>query len=312
MKRLSLLALAIVLLFATTATAQDWQIIPFQLDATLTGVTFVHRDTGFVVSADGSWARTADAGQTWHKGSIDPTVKLEDISFLNGTTGLVCGSRGSLYLTTDGGSNWQDVSSGDTAHIFFDIEWLAPQIALAIGADRSAKMPITGVAFRSTDGGLTWKKLEPMGIGYSEICVRADGAVYFPSFNQLLRSNNQGRTWTRTSTFDKKQARALSLYGKTGLMAGPGGMCAISNDSGKTWTMVTQTESSTFVTAELIDEQSGYIGGPNSMMMYTTDSGQTWKQELLPISFHILDMCRIDNRVYAVGSDGTITYKKLK
>ncbi len=149
-------------------------------------------------------------------------------------------------------------------------------------------------------------------MGYSEIFVRPDGAACFPSFGQLLWTHDRGESWTSVSTSANTGARALSLYGRTGLLAGPQGMCAVSNDSGRTWTKIEQSRNSIFVTAELIDESTGYIGGPNSVLLYTRDAGQTWSKELLSKSFHVMDMCRVENRLYAVGSEGTILFKLLK
>ncbi|RKX27836.1 MAG: hypothetical protein DRP47_05975 [Candidatus Zixiibacteriota bacterium] len=311
MKTLSVTTLFLLML-ASAANAQGWQSMTLNWNETLTGVAFTHPDTGFLVSASGGFAQTVDGGKTWKTTVVNEGVKLEDVSFASGNRGLVCGHRGGLFLTTDGGRNWLDISPGDTNHIYFDVEWIDSKTALLTGMDRGAEAPMAGVAYHSIDTGHTWQRLESMGMGYSEINVSPDGTVCFPSYGQLLCSHDKGSSWTKIRTFNDSPARTLSIFGKTGLMAGPHGMCAISEDSGKTWTLVLQSESSTFVTAELIDEHSGYIAGPKAIMMRTADGGKTWERELLVKSFHILDMCQIGNRLYAVGSEGSIIYKIIK
>lgn len=312
MKTLSVTVLLTLLMLVSTASTQDWNVLPLDWNENLTGVDFVHPDTGFLVSTSGSFARTVDRGKTWKATIVNEGIKLEDVSFFNGSMGLICGHRGNLYLTTNGGQDWLNVSPGDTAHIYFDVEWLDSGTALLTGMDKASNTPMAGVAYRSIDTGRTWNKLENMGMGYSEIHVTPDGVVRFPSYGQLLYSRDNGNTWTKTETFTGTQARTLSMYGKTGLMAGPHGMCAFSADSGKTWTKAEQSEKLTFITAELIDEQIGYIGGLKATMMRTTDGGKTWEKELLVKSFHVFDMCRIGNRLYAVGSSGTIIYKEFE
>jgi len=45
--------------------------------------------------------------------------------------------------------------------------------------------------------------------------------------------------------------------------------------------------------------------------MVTFDGGINWAEEKTPLELTILDMCIIDNYLFAVGSDGLIMYKEI-
>jgi len=217
-----------------------------------------------------------------------------------------------LYRTTDGGKTWADVSPGDSVQMFYDVELFDTKTGLVIGMDRGSEVPYAGIAYRTTDGGKTWKKQKRLGLGYSEIFYRPGGDVYFLSFGQLHRSKDKGKTWQTIKAAPENRARALSFFGKSGLMAGLEGMCGISSDSGKTWTTVKLDKNLTFVAAELVNEKAGYIAGLNDKLFATTDGGKTWNPELPAKMFTILDMCKIGDRLYAVGTDGGMMYKVIK
>ncbi len=301
-----------IICLVSVAGAQSWHVVKSPVTDLITGISFIHPDTGFIVTGTGWFARTYDGAKTWKATEIAFGARFEDVSFINSSIGLICGLQGALYRTTDGGATWKNVSPEDSLVMFYDVELLDPQTALVIGMDRSDTIPYAGIAYRSTDGGKTWKKQKRLGLGYSEIFYKPGGDVFFISFGQIHRSHDKGKTWQTFKTTTNSRARSLSLYGKRGLMAGPAGMCAVSSDSGKTWENVEQDKEINFIAAELIDEQTGYIGGLNAKMFVTADGGKTWQQELLARTFSVLDMCTIGNRLYAVGSGGGIIYKEVK
>jgi photosystem II stability/assembly factor-like uncharacterized protein len=151
-----------------------------------------------------------------------------------------------------------------------------------------------------------------LGLGYAEILYNQGGPVYLLSFGYLHSSDDLGKSWKSAKTFDGPAARTVSIVGKTGILAGPNGMCAFSSDTGRTWTKLDQWSDKIYIAAEMIDEEVGYIGGANAIIMRTTDGGRTWKVELMAKSFDVLDMCLIGDRLFAVGSKGGIIAKKVK
>jgi photosystem II stability/assembly factor-like uncharacterized protein len=311
MKNLIILT-ALCLLLSSGVSAQGWQALEFPLQERLTGICFVHPDTGFVVTDSGKCVRTYDAGRSWEVVQVADGVQLEDVSFANSRIGVVCGRTGSLYRSIDGGSTWEDKSLADTMFWFSDVEMFNDDTGLAVGLTRDSLSPYKSLAYRTTDGGATWKKQEPVGLGYSEILYRPGGPVYLLSFGRLHISHDLGKSWQTVKTVEDLVPRTLSIKGATGILAGPNGMYAYSSDSGKTWTSPSQWSARVYVGAELIDEHVGYIAGSPEIIMRTANGGHTWSRELTAKSFNVLDLCLIGDRLYAVGWDGGIIYKKVK
>lgn len=303
--------LLILLLLPLTAKSQGWTNVNFPLTDPITGISFVSRDTGFVVTATGKGAGTTDGAKTWNVTNITRTSVLEDVYFVNGKRGFACGRKGVIFRTTDGGLSWSQWSSGDSTHFLSCIEMKDSLTGYVIGIHRIPDNPMTSIAFRTTDGGKTWLPSPQKGMGYAQL-VKAYGQLYLLSFGTLHRSNDFGKTWSSVPTTNGNPGRALALKGKTGIIAGLVGMRSFSSDSGKSWQLATPDSGMTFIAAELIDEQTGYLGGAPSALFVTKDSGKTWGRELPARQFDVLDFCLIEDRLYAVGSNGGIVYKKVR
>lgn len=309
----NLIAISVLfLVVSTTVGAQGWEAVTFPLEENITGVCFVHPDTGMVVTAKGKYARTDNAGKTWKVGQVTTDIPLEDVSFVNSKLGVVCGRNGALYLTSDGGSTWENKSLKDTLPWFSDVEMFDSRIGLVIGMTRDSASPLSSLVYRTTDGGKTWKKQKPLGIGCSEIQYDPGEQVYLLAFGLLYTSYDLGQNWKSVKTVDGVLARTMAIFGKTGILAGPQGMKAYSSDSGKTWTKLEKWSDMIYIASEMVDEKVGYIGGTKATIMRTTDGGRSWNQELMAKSFNVLDICLIGDRLYAVGSDGGIIFKKVR
>jgi len=301
-----------LLILCSSVVSQGWEVVNSPTEENITGICSVHPDTFFIVTNKGNLARTDDAGKSWQVFGVAADITLEDVSFSNSRRGVVCGRNGAIYLTNDGGVTWKNKSIVDTLPWFMDVEMFDAQTGLVIGMTRDSASPFGGLAFRTTDGGQTWKKQKQLGLGYSEILYHPQGPVYLLAFGRLHHSDDLGKSWKSVKTVEGLPARTISIFGKTGILAGPQGMFAFSSDSGKTWTKLEKWSDKLYIAAELVNEKVGYVGGTNATMMRTADGGRTWKRELMAISFDVLDMCLIGDRLFAVGSDGSIIAKKVR
>ncbi len=310
--RYSIAIIPALLILCSSAASQDWKVINSPFEDHITGICSVHSDTFFIVTVKGDCGRTYDGGKSWWVTSVGESIHLEDVSFAHSKLGVVCGRSGALYRTVDGGATWESKSLKDTLPWFMDVEMFDTQTGLVIGMTRDTASPLRGLAYRTTDGGLTWEIQKPLGLGYAEILYNRGGPVHLLSFGLLHSSDDLGKSWTSVKTVDGVAARAVSIVGKTGILAGPNGISAFSSDSGKTWTKLDQWSEKIYIAAEMVDEDVGYAAGTDATMMRTTDGGRTWKAELMAKSFNVLDMCLIGDRLFAVGSDGGIIAKKVK
>jgi photosystem II stability/assembly factor-like uncharacterized protein len=62
----------------------------------------------------------------------------------------------------------------------------------------------------------------------------------------------------------------------------------------------------------LINEHEGYIAGLASRVYYTSDGGRKWVREPLPRACDLIAMTKVGNRLWAVGADGIVLWKKIK
>lgn len=309
--RTLIVALA-TLAISSQAWGQEWQTLSFPDRAGITGICFVHPDTGFVVTNVGGMGRTVDGGQTWRLFQVTKGAALEDVSFVSGNLGFVCGRAGSLYRTVDGGLNWDNKCLKDTIPWLFDVEMLDARHIVAAGATRADGSPYEGLLLRSSDGGKSFTELPGVGIGYKEFFFRRGGSLYLLATGTLVTSDDLGASWKSSLIGMSKPGRALSFSGKTGVMAGPRGMIAFSSDSGRTWRSNDQAEDKVFIAVEMIDDKVGYIGGHPEVLLKTEDGGRTWTDEAPKTRFTVLDFCLIADRLYAVGSGGRIMVKKVR
>ncbi|MDH3889734.1 MAG: YCF48-related protein [candidate division Zixibacteria bacterium] len=308
----SLVATLITLCTAGQVSSQEWQSIKFPSPANLTGVCFVHPDTGFVVTDYGEFGRTVDGGKRWFMKQITTGAALEDVSFISGNLGFVCGRGASLYRTLDGGATWDNMSLKDTIPWLFDIELLTGQVVMVAGATRAQADPYEGLMLRSTDGGKTFDRQKIVGVGYKEFFYRPGGPLFLLTMGGLSRSEDLGESWKTSLTSDGKPGRALSFAGATAVIAGPQGMCAYSADSGRTWRVNDRSDKEVYIAVEMIDEKTGYIGGHPGVLLKTEDGGRSWSDEPMATKFTVLDFYLMSDKLYAVGTGGGMAVKKVK
>ncbi|MBI5266023.1 MAG: hypothetical protein HY851_02210 [candidate division Zixibacteria bacterium] len=311
-KNLPALAVASWLLLGATLYAQDWKVAPFPAQDNLTGVIFRSPDTGYVVSSSGKIARTTDTGATWRAVQVTDG-SLEDVYFDNARTVYVCGSRGGVYKSEDGGRTWKNISVKDTSAVFISVKRLSLRSLVVLGLKPDTATNVRGVGYRSTDDGLTWTPLPPMGLSYGEMFVSPDKTARFLSWGSMHTSNDFGKTWVKSKLPEGKPGRTIDIIGNTGIMAGMFGQIGYSSDGGKIWKQVTITdENSHFTSAVLVNKQEGYIAGYDSRLYHTTNAGHAWMREQLPKDCVILAMTKSANRIWAVGTEGAIFWKPIR
>ena len=308
----TLVTALVILASSSQAWGQEWQTLSFPDRSNITGICFVHPDTGFVVTNVGGIGRTVDGGQTWRLFQVTKGAALEDVSFVSGNLGFVCGRAGSLYRTVDGGLNWDNKCLKDTIPWLFDVEMLDAKTVVVAGATRAASNPAEGLMLRSEDGGRSFTILPKVGMGYKEFFFQRGGPLYLLATGTLATSDDLGTNWKPNLIGLPKAGRALSFSGKTGVMAGPGGMIAFSADNGRTWRSNDQAGDKVFIAVEMIDDKVGYIGGHPEVLLKTEDGGRTWTDETPKRKLTVLDFCLIADRLYAVGKGGAIAVKKVQ
>jgi photosystem II stability/assembly factor-like uncharacterized protein len=308
----TLITCAFCLLGFCSVEAQDWEPLTFPISENITEITFIHPDTGFVVTGGGRCAATYDGAVTWYNLPVALGTPLEGVHFLNADTGIVCGRMGAIYRTLDSGNTWENHSLPDTLPWLTSVVMLDHLNGYVTGLSRTQGKPMAGIGLRTTNGGESWKPQRQIGIGYGELFLSADTSLYFQSYGKLNVSADKGKSWKSLPTGMANPTRATAILGKTGLTAGNGGAVGYSTNGGKTWTEAKHNVVAHFTSVVLVDSLVGYVGGTEGVIMKTTDGGQQWKAEKPPIKFHIYDMISSGEYLYAVGHGGGIMRKKVR
>ncbi len=307
-----LLFLTISMICISGAASQEWKPIKFASNENITGIFFLHPDTGFAISSRGKISRTNDAGKTWRTHLVSNSLNLEDLYFINSDTGFVCAHKGGIFATYDGGVHWVDKSIKDSLPNFYDIEMFDKKNGKIIGLTNQEPNKFMGIEINTTDGGNSWSIHKKQGIGYSEIFYEGNDIAYFISFGSLNTSIDRGKNWTMTKTHDGAPARTVSFFGKNGIIAGLSGIVYMTFDGGAQWLLSPQEDTKTFVASQMVNDSTAYLGGINTSIMLSVNGGATWKDESLTKPFDVLDFFLIGNRLYAAGSEGGLAYKIVK
>lgn len=147
-----------------------------------------------------------DGGATWNAMlTVASGASVRDVVVAPDGTAVAAGS--SLWLSTNGGTAWAVVStaaltSGDT------VERLAVRESTVAGVTQTIVLAATqqGDILRSTDGGVTWNRVQAGGVRLTDIAIgpspdpasrgRAIALQDPPSLNWIWISNDGGATWT--------------------------------------------------------------------------------------------------------------------
>ncbi len=214
------------------------------------------------------------------------------------------------------------------------------------GGTRSASgIPISIMATRSLDGGLSWEEPSalsidslPTGSPFGKIVSLADGTLVAPVYNfhawggaqskeridnaYVVRSKDDGRTWGDVSLIaSNKNETALIALPNGDLLAvlrgsdSPQGLhSARSADGGRTWSAPVQVTQPRQHPADLIRLSNGDIlfvyGNRNPPYriegLISRDGGHTWLDLLLTFSGHLYGYTREETRATDLGYPSSV------
>ena len=250
------------ILFSTDGGA-SWTQAKVPTRALLTAVHMHDEDTGWAVGHDAVILRTGDGGATWKMVHQAPEEErpLLDVWFRDEHTGFAVGAYGYFLATADGGDTWTSraVSEDD-----FHLNALVPAGSQRPGMQRPEMQPPemqppemqpsgmqrlyiaaeAGVAYRSDDGGASWRELPSPYAGSWFGAARTrlgrgatDGTQGAPEGAPApagFRSEDAGETWTQvpTSTNATLTAAVRQPSGQI-LITGLEGSVLTSRDGGR-------------------------------------------------------------------------------
>ena len=213
----------------------SWKQATVPVRALLTAVHMHDEHTGWAVGHDAVILRTDDGGQTWRLVHQAPEEELPllDVWFRDERTGFAIGAYGYFLVTRDGGETWtsRTISEDD-----YHLNAVVPAGSRGADSQRLYIAAEAGVAYRSDDGGETWRELPSpyAGSWYGVLALDDDALLLMGLRGHLFRSGDAGETWSRVPTgTNATLTGAVRLPSGVILVTGLEGSLLTSRDGGR-------------------------------------------------------------------------------
>lgn len=310
-------------------------------EPSLRGVDVLNDQVVWVSGSKGTFARTIDAGQTWHSGKInnDTLLDFRDIHAFSTTSAIAisAGSPAKIYKTTDGGLTWiLKYENRDTSIFFNSFDFCDEKRGIACSD------PIYGsfLFIATQNGGESWdtidinilpKPLNPEGgfaaSGTSVVFTSKGDILYVTGGAEarIIRSSDFGKTWESITSPIKAGESSYGIYSigridaKSFVIAGgcwqkPSEAIdnvAISNDSGKTWLLTKSFPSGFESCVKYLPISNAFIVCGTNGVDISTALGDKWSKTLLQ-GYNAMDLSDNEDLLVFVGSKGRIAFLSSK
>ena len=224
----------------STDDGSSWTQAEVPTRALLTAVHMHDEHTGWAVGHDAVILRTGDGGETWtlvHQ-APEEEIPLLDVWFRDERTGFAVGAYGYFLATGDGGETWTSraISEDD-----FHLNALVPVVESSPESQRSGPQRLyiaaeAGVAYRSDDGGTTWRELPSpyAGSWFGGLAPDENRVLLAGLRGHLFRSGDGGDTWTEVATGTQATLTgAVRLPSGSIVITGLEGSVLTSDDGGR-------------------------------------------------------------------------------
>jgi photosystem II stability/assembly factor-like uncharacterized protein len=227
----------------------EWRQVPVPSRSMLTSVYAVDNKL-WAVGHDQTIVYSADGGLTWtlQHSDIQAEGPLLDVLFTDEEHGIAIGAYGQYLSTSDGGANWAVESVGDrvagssaaTSEAVADASDDSGLASTDVGEDEGDPhlnaivrnsiglliLGEAGAAYRSTDNGGSWERLNlPYeGSMFGAVALDDDGIIAFGLRGNAFATRDLGRTWTRLETgTDASLLGGAAVSGGRAVMVGASG-----------------------------------------------------------------------------------------
>ncbi|GAB1444039.1 hypothetical protein MASR2M39_28840 [Ignavibacteriales bacterium] len=246
---------------------------------------------------------TSDGGKTWKLQNSSLGFFPMEMYFTSEKEGYAIvktdekTGKDRFVKTVDGGKTWKDVKEFAGATLstmsFPDAKngFVVTEVAKVTAGTPAAKL----VVFNTVDGGKTWKQSDfPAEVAANQ--YKEAHVVYFktpktgwvikanevegPMQNQVFRTDDGGKTWTKIYTSDDTGVNKIAYFDENTGVLMPGSWFMEpkifrTTDGGKTFAQLVKGKEYHFNSFYFLDAKTGYASGENSLIK-TTDGGENW------------------------------------
>lgn len=163
-------------------------------------VWFKNESEGIAVGAFGQIFHTTDGGQTWAlwgaRINNPDSLHYNAISATGKGVLLIAGEAGKVYRSADGGTSWATLDTGYQGQLYGVLG-----VSGDAGHETLVAFGFGGHVFRSADNGAHWEQVavDENKALVSGIALSDGGLVLLTYDGKILRSNDQGQSFTRES-----------------------------------------------------------------------------------------------------------------
>jgi photosystem II stability/assembly factor-like uncharacterized protein len=319
-------------LLAQAPGTPRWTLVTTGVTARLRGISAPSSRVIWASGTGGTVIRTGDGGATWSRLEIPDSASLDfrDIDAVDERTAYVLstgdGDASRIYKTSDAGRTWALQFRNDNPRAFYDaMAFRDARTGFAVSDSVDGRM----IVIATTDGGAHWS---PIANGLPP-ALEGEGAFAASGTNialgrrhvwigtnaaRVVRSTDNGRTWTVTNTPVPASAsagifsiafadanRGVVVGGDYKVESGAVNNGAFTIDGGQTWTLVTGLGGFRSAVTFIPSSPGTAVAVGPSGADYSTDSGRTWTLIEGP-GFHTLAVARGTRTVWGAGEKGTV------
>ena len=327
-----------LILVGVLAAAPAWTIQTSGVSATLRGVSAVSDTVAWASGSGSTVLRTADGGKTWQALAVtSEQLDFRDVDAIDAriayALSIGTGSASRIYQTSDAGATWTLQHTNGEPDGFFDAMafWDASH-GIVVGDSVNGAFAI----LLTTDGGKTWTPAPAAGLppalpgegafaaSGTNVAVHGNNDAWFAtgaaSTARVLHTRDRGRTWTIADTplAAGKSAGAFSVAFRDanhGIVVGGDytreadaiDNLAVTNDGGRTWTLIKDHALSGFrsVVAYVPGTKMSAIAVGPQGADWSDDDGRTWTP-IAGAGFHTFSFSRTGRVGFGAGGKGSI------
>ena len=255
------------------------------------------------------------ANAEWVKQNTNSFAWFKDVFFIDQNKGWIVGTDGVIVSTENGGTTWTQAkkfTADSFVQIYFANETTGWLLCERNVFNRGANA--TSYLRKTTDGGLTWQKIEFEGGGsqrVTHLLFNSDGVgTAFGEGGIFYKLQPDGISWKKVQT----AIHYLLLDGgysddRIGAIVGTGGTIMFTEDAGFTWEKATLLGDldTRFNAVYFAGPKGAWAVGTHGRIFRSNGGGRLWRQQDSGVTANLNDVYFTSpTNGWAVGENGVI------